>query len=475
MIKNLDYMIAGFSIIIGIIPIFLETNVTIYFVPIYRIFIITCALIICSYLLLKKEKKLRNFLIPLHLGLFFFLLSEILTFVHNLNSNEILLISLNITFILSYLPIYYLLINKTRKDQPYISKNITLVTLFLTALVLALVSPIIVAYGRKSLAENNILDFVITFIYVIVDLDILSMSIVLVILNRKLRFPYFWLMIVGAWLFIFAGDASMAYFLTHSMYYTGSAPDLIYNVSYAIFFVGLILMTERHVDPTSVFEIDRERQYYQTMYNEISILVDDIITVTSLLRHDLHNDIVVIQNSLELFQETKEEIFLEKLNNRIEIIINRLAGITTETDLLESVIEQPVDLNVIFDVANLFDKATVVSPPKNIQLKASKLLYPILVNLTQNAFQHGGDDIDVELEYEELNEYVLIKIKDNGKGIEDEGKDRIFYRSYKKKESDGRGMGLYLARIAIERYGGSIFLEDNVPTGAIFVIKLQKC
>ena len=468
-------MIAGFAIIIGLIPLFLQENLNIFFVPIYRIVILLCTLIACSYFLFKREKKLRPYLIPVFLSLFFFFVSEILTFVHNLNASEAALIALNVTFILAYLPIYYLLISRIRKNQPYVSKNVSLITLFLTALILAIISPIIISYSRKSFAENNIMDFVVTFIYVIIDLDIMSISIVLVILNRKLKSPNFWLMIVGAWLFIFIGDASMAYFLTNSIYTIGTAPDLIYNVSYAIFFVGFVLMMERHVDPTSVFEIDRQRQYYQTMYDEISILVDDIITVTSLLRHDLHNDIVVIQNSLELYQETKQEVFLEKLNNRIDIIIDRLEGITTETDLLETVVEQPIDISIIFDVANLFDNADVISPPKNIQLKASKLLYPILVNLTQNAFQHGGDDVNVELEYEELDEYVLIKIKDDGKGIDDEEKDRIFYRSFSKDHSKGRGLGLYLARLAIERYGGSIFIEDNTPSGAIFVIKLQKC
>ncbi|MCG3217054.1 MAG: hypothetical protein KAS63_10040, partial [Candidatus Heimdallarchaeota archaeon] len=209
-------------------------------------------------------------------------------------------------------------------------------------------------------------------------------------------------------------------------------------------------------------------------YEEISILVNDLVTVTSLLRHDLHNDVVVIQNSLELFLETEQEVFLEKLNHRIGMVINRLESIKDESDLLDSLKTQPIDISVIDDVANLFDDVVVISELKNVRLNASKLLYPILINLTQNAFEHGGENVKVEIEAEELNEFVLIKIKDDGRGIDDAEKDRIFNRSYNKDDYKGRGMGLFLVRIAIERYGGSIFLEDNEPKGAAFVIKLQK-
>ena len=474
MIKNLSSFIAGFSLIIGLVPIFLSPEIDRYYIFIFRFIILILALSVTIYLTTKREKSFRIYLIPLISSFFFFLLSEIIEFVYVITSLDILSPIINVTSILAYTSIYIVLIRQIRPNVQYVSRNMKLVTLLITAFVVVMISPLLISFARYSIANRNFMELAFTIIFLIIELDIIAISFAFIYLNWKIEIPYFWLTILGAWFFIMVGDGSKLYFFTREIYYIGSIPDIFYNVGYSIFFVGIVIMIEQYETPISVHEIERERQYYQTLYEEISILVNDLVTVTSLLRHDLHNDVVVIQNSLELFLETEQEVFLEKLNHRIGMVINRLESIKDESDLLDSLKTQPIDISVIDDVANLFDDVVVISELKNVRLNASKLLYPILINLTQNAFEHGGENVKVEIEAEELNEFVLIKIKDDGRGIDDAEKDRIFNRSYNKDDYKGRGMGLFLVRIAIERYGGSIFLEDNEPKGAAFVIKLQK-
>jgi signal transduction histidine kinase len=94
--------------------------------------------------------------------------------------------------------------------------------------------------------------------------------------------------------------------------------------------------------------------------------------------------------------------------------------------------------------------------------------------LIQNAFQHAGPKVEVEIEVIEEDEDVIIKIRDNGKGIKKEQKKKIFHKGYRRSELPGSGMGLYLVKLVIDRYGGSIHVEDNNPKGSIFVVKLHK-
>jgi len=92
----------------------------------------------------------------------------------------------------------------------------------------------------------------------------------------------------------------------------------------------------------------------------------------------------------------------------------------------------------------------------------------------------GSDDQNPEdgkiLSPEELDisddDHVTIRIADNGPGIPDERKERVFGRGEQGLESAGTGVGLYLVDTLVERYGGSVRIEDNTPCGAVVVLTL---
>ena len=59
---------------------------------------------------------------------------------------------------------------------------------------------------------------------------------------------------------------------------------------------------------------------------------------------------------------------------------------------------------------------------------------------------------------------VEVSVADTGPGISDELKGVIFARFQRGKgKKSGKGLGLYIARIIVERYGGRIWAEDRVP------------
>jgi heavy metal sensor kinase len=106
------------------------------------------------------------------------------------------------------------------------------------------------------------------------------------------------------------------------------------------------------------------------------------------------------------------------------------------------------------------------------------LLRQALINIIHNAVKYSpvGGSIDIELRVL-ADQHVNITVADSGPGIEPEHRARIFDRFYRidearTRESGGAGLGLAIARWAVQVQGGEIWVEDRTE-GAAFTIGLK--
>ncbi len=90
----------------------------------------------------------------------------------------------------------------------------------------------------------------------------------------------------------------------------------------------------------------------------------------------------------------------------------------------------------------------------------------------RNSVVHGKTD-RIKVDIKSKNKISTIKVTDFGKGILEDIKDKIFEEGISYGENKGSGLGLFIVKKTIERYGGEIKVEDNKPSGAIFIIKLK--
>lgn len=80
-------------------------------------------------------------------------------------------------------------------------------------------------------------------------------------------------------------------------------------------------------------------------------------------------------------------------------------------------------------------------------------------NLTENAIKHGNSDtIHVDVSSDEYE--VRACVYDNGVGVPEDQRDKIFGRGQKGPDSDGTGLGLYITKNIVEKYGGEIEYEE---------------
>jgi signal transduction histidine kinase len=110
---------------------------------------------------------------------------------------------------------------------------------------------------------------------------------------------------------------------------------------------------------------------------------------------------------------------------------------------------------------------------------ADDLLPEVLVNLLGNAAKFGGPGVGITVLVEEQDGEVLVSVEDTGPGIPDAIKSRLFGRLARgTQRAAGTGLGLYICRTLIERYGGRIWLDDRIAgrpeCGAAFRFSLRK-
>jgi len=97
----------------------------------------------------------------------------------------------------------------------------------------------------------------------------------------------------------------------------------------------------------------------------------------------------------------------------------------------------------------------------------------VFVNILDNALEVIGKEGEIEIStrYNGESKFISIEFADNGPGISDEDKQKVFLPYFSKKSS-GTGLGLAIAHNIIEEHNGLISVIDNQPRGARFIIEL---
>lgn len=106
------------------------------------------------------------------------------------------------------------------------------------------------------------------------------------------------------------------------------------------------------------------------------------------------------------------------------------------------------------------------------------LLWKLVVsNLLENAVKYGQSDKAIKVILSPLDDQLSLKIIDEGMGIPDEEKTKIFKKFYRvgnenARKTKGTGLGLYLTARIISQFNGTISVSDNEPKGSIFEVNL---
>ncbi len=216
--------------------------------------------------------------------------------------------------------------------------------------------------------------------------------------------------------------------------------------------------------------------------------------------HELKTPLFTVQGYLSTLLDgaMNDKGIRKKYLERAEKGVERLIYIVQDLDMISKLEIGILHLEVApFDIVkviqNTFDLLELKASKKDILLlfdmKYSKpimvlgdqeKIQQVLVNLVVNSIKYGEREGSTEVSIENLTDNkVLVRIKDNGEGIERQNIPRLFERFYRVDKSGSRteggsGLGLSIVKHIVEAHNEKIFVDSRFGFGSEFSFTLEK-
>ncbi len=206
--------------------------------------------------------------------------------------------------------------------------------------------------------------------------------------------------------------------------------------------------------------------------------------------HEIKNPLTPMKLSIQLLQrasDDKVEDLDERIDRTSETLIHQIETLSNIASEFSDFAKMPATKQeevhltpLVNQVTNLFKESdddismTVTNTADNDLVYADKdQLIRIFNNLIKNAFQAVPEGRTPQIAVDVKNEdaFVLITVTDNGKGIAEELRDRIFQPNFTTKSS-GTGLGLAMVSSMVETANGEIWFETEIDQGTSFFVRL---
>ena len=218
------------------------------------------------------------------------------------------------------------------------------------------------------------------------------------------------------------------------------------------------------------------------------------------ISHELKTPLFTIQGYILTLVEgaMKDKKVRDKYLKRAAKGVDRLIAIVKDLDLItqfESGIKSvdKSDFNVFDVIDNVFELMEFESEKNTISLnydkEYSKPIYvnadqerilQVLTNLVVNSLKYGTKNGFTKVSVEEFgNNKILVKVSDNGEGIDEQHLPRLFERFYRidknrSRKKGGSGLGLSIVKHIIEAHQEQIFVNSKIGVGTEFSFTIEK-
>ena len=210
------------------------------------------------------------------------------------------------------------------------------------------------------------------------------------------------------------------------------------------------------------------------------------------ITHELKSPIASIRLVLETFQrrtlpkEKADKLLHNALveAERLNTLVNDLllsAKLETAyqphmepvdmAQLLEDILEQ---MEAKYSKANItFNKMTPID-----KISGDKMgLTSVILNLLENAVKYSPAQAEIEARISQEGHFITLEIADQGIGIEEKEKNKIFEKFYRigsedTRKTKGTGLGLYIVKQLVLAHNGKIDVRNNEPNGTVFSVEI---
>jgi len=183
--------------------------------------------------------------------------------------------------------------------------------------------------------------------------------------------------------------------------------------------------------------------------------------------------------------------FIEKIRTQSVYLENLVTDLLQLARIESKEIEDIERINIVPIVKSIASEFRSISTAKKLKFNFNnnlendcfvnaniKVIYNIVANLLSNAIQYSKENGNITLTINEENDIIRIEVNDDGIGIPDNDKSRIFERFFRVKKAsaiyaEGSGLGLSIVKNAVELLSGSFGFESEENVGSLFWVELK--
>ena len=272
-------------------------------------------------------------------------------------------------------------------------------------------------------------------------------------------------------------------------------------IAYLILLVGIYIEIVRRIEESArlnsqvsdfkklkikykeIKEVEKAKgQFFANLSHEIKTPINIIYSCVQLLDINKKDSESALWNAYNKYDNTiKQNCYrlLRLVNNLVDMTkidsgYMNLSFVNYEiVSLVEDIILSIVpyveskNINVLFDT--YIEELEIRCDPESIER--------VILNLLSNAVKFTNNNGNIFVLMDVDDEYVTIRVKDDGVGVSEEVQEEIFKRFVQEDKSfnrkkEGSGIGLALVKSLVELHDGQVYLEKGTKKGSEFVVKL---
>lgn len=208
-------------------------------------------------------------------------------------------------------------------------------------------------------------------------------------------------------------------------------------------------------------------------HRKLEVANEKLLVVGGLVRHEIANKINTLNLNAYLARKNGE---FEGLLEIIDITctsINRALNFSRDYEMLGKEKLNYINVGFVFnEVIRQFPNSILqmINECNNVEVLADSLLRELIYNLVDNTIKYGKTTTQIKLSCNQDNEELKMVYEDDGAGIPESMKTKLFIKGFGK----GTGLGLYLIKKTLEVYGWQITENGEEGKNARFEISIPK-
>lgn len=242
-----------------------------------------------------------------------------------------------------------------------------------------------------------------------------------------------------------------------------------------------------------------KRDYIDYLFEDFNCMVEELSSIETLksdfisdVSHEIKTPLAVIQNYITALQnpelpDDKKISYMDTIFKSTQRLTELVSNILKLNKLENQRIKPKTkEYNLsrqlgecILQYENLFEQKEIeveVEMQEQVMLNADESIMELVWNnLLSNALKFTGHGGTIKVAQTTEGKYIVVKVSDNGCGMDDKTKQHLFDKFYQGDTShsvEGNGLGMALAKKAVDMFEGKITVESEIGNGTTFAVYL---